>query len=369
MAKRPRPAEDNRPLQATGTDLRLAGDHFEVPPGGGSAAETGRLSLAEAVVLETFLDPVKPTQAVARAVRALQKPKASALAAVDTWFSPDQSWTFRLRIGGFSSIAPAHHNLLEASRRTQQILRAVGSLTPRMPARLPTSTAAVGRIVRQLREQGFLAPPPGSLDFGDLRRLRPLCPAFGMSRGKIVDRYYLDQFLAHIRPLVTGRVLEVGGNTANRERYAFHSAETYEAMELKPAPGVTHVGDVLNEATFAPAQFDSILLFNVLEHVPAPAVAVANAQYWLKPGGRLFVVVPGAQRAHRFPSDYWRFQPDGFALLLQDFAERELKLYGNPLTAVASLLGATCEDLTPAELDARHPDYVVACCAVARKGT
>jgi hypothetical protein len=35
----------------------------------------------------------------------------------------------------------------------------------------------------------------------------------------------------------------------------------------------------------------------------------------------------------------------------------EVQWYGNPLAAVAFLMGLAAEELKPSEMDARHPDY------------
>lgn len=51
---------------------------------------------------------------------------------------------------------------------------------------------------------------------------------------------------------------------------------------------------------YAPdAPFDEVLATYVLEHVDDPAVVVRRAASWLKPGGRLHVVVPSALSLHR----------------------------------------------------------------------
>jgi hypothetical protein len=47
------------------------------------------------------------------------------------------------------------------------------------------------------------------VDCGDLRRLTPLSRCFGFDRGKPVDRYYIENFLASRAGDVRGRVLEI----------------------------------------------------------------------------------------------------------------------------------------------------------------
>ena len=49
-----------------------------------------------------------------------------------------------------------------------------------------------------------------TVDFGDLRRLTPLCSEFARTRGLPVDRFYIAEFLARNSADIRGRVLEIG---------------------------------------------------------------------------------------------------------------------------------------------------------------
>ncbi len=64
-----------------------------------------------------------------------------------------------------------------------------------------------------------LAGPPlvGSVKFGSLRRVRPISPHFGLSRGRPIDRYYIENFLADHSEDVHGRVLEIGWDKYTQE--------------------------------------------------------------------------------------------------------------------------------------------------------
>src|SRR5688572_7108759 len=70
---------------------------------------------------------------------------------------------------------------------------------------------AVQRLLRRP-----VAPPPGQVRFGDLRRTTPTASDFGFARGGPVDRYYIESFLNKPRARIGGRVLEVGDDTYTR---------------------------------------------------------------------------------------------------------------------------------------------------------
>src|SRR2546429_1329851 len=51
---------------------------------------------------------------------------------------------------------------------------------------------------------------PISVRMGDLRRTTPIDTEWGMERGSVIDRYYIDTFLAERSAVIRGHVLEVG---------------------------------------------------------------------------------------------------------------------------------------------------------------
>ena len=186
-------------------------------------------------------------------------------------------------------------------------------------------------------------------------------------RGAPVDRYYLQQFVRSIRPIVRGRCLEIGGSLKNNWFYRF-DVDEFRTLELKQSKVADDlVGDAADPGVFDPASWDSILAFHVLEHCPNPFAVVSNMCAWLKPDGHACIVVPCAQRVHNYPGDYWRFMPDGLRVLFRDFSEVNVSTYGNPLTVVSSYLGLSHTELVAEDRDAVHPDYPVLACVVARK--
>ena len=223
------------------------------------------------------------------------------------------------------------------------------------------------KSLEYLETLGLLSPKINTIDWGDLKRRFPLCNLFGFTRGIPIDRYYLDKFISEIRPQVTGTVLEVGGLLQNRELYQFSQATEYHTLDIAANPGVTQIGDVHDLAMFKPNSLDAVVIFNVLEHCHNPWIVVKNIYIWLKEGGKCFCMVPSAQRLHDFPGDYWRPLPDGMQQLFQDFRQRKLYVYGNPMTVIASFMGISAQELSHEELNDFHPDYPVTTCMVARK--
>ncbi|MFE9450257.1 class I SAM-dependent methyltransferase [Streptomyces sp. NPDC006739] len=255
-------------------------------------------------------------------------------------------------------------DLTAQSCSTRQVLRALGM--QRNLSHDP-ETPNFRELFTELQERGFLVPPIGGIDWGQLRRLIPICPAFGMSRGTPIDRYYLDQFIAEIRDSVQGDVVEIGGLDSNKDAYGFTRASEYRGLDIRAAPGVALVGDVADLGIIPAGSLDTILAFNVLEHTARPWQVVDNMWQWLRPGGTACCMVPSAQRLHSAPEDYWRPLPTALREMFSAWSEQTVHQYGNPLSVIASLMGIAAEELDALELSTYHPDYPVATCIVARK--
>jgi SAM-dependent methyltransferase len=222
-------------------------------------------------------------------------------------------------------------------------------------------------IVEKLETIGLLSPATGSIDWGDLKKSVPICQAFGLTRGTPVDRYYLSKFIAEVKHEIVGDILEIGGTPKDKDFYAVNPGTSYKILNIEAGLGVDIVGDVHDVSLIEPASFDSVIIFNVLEHCYAPWIAVENILTWLKPGGKCFAMVPSAIRVHATPSDYWRPLPDAFAYIFRNYRQQQLYVYGNPTSAIASYHGIAVEELTTSELDDFHPDFPVATCIVAKK--
>jgi SAM-dependent methyltransferase len=97
---------------------------------------------------------------------------------------------------------------------------------------------------------------------------------------------------------------------------------------------------------------DVVLATETLEHVPEPAVFLAEARRVLRPGGRIVLTVPFAARWHYVPHDYWRFTPSSLRNLLEaaQFGDVVVNARGNEVTvACYKLMALILPALFPAE--------------------
>jgi len=231
------------------------------------------------------------------------------------------------------------------------------------------------RAYVRLRRRLLGIPPPGSVDFGDLRRLEPVSRHFGTDRGLPIDRHYIEQFLARNALDVHGRVLEIGENTYT-VRYGGGRVTRSDILHVADGnPRATIVADLADAPRIPDASFDCVILTQTLHFIYDARAAVRTLHRILKPGGVLLLTVPGispvptgTQWGYTW---HWAFTGLSIERMLGEVFGREKVLVdvtGNVLVATAFLQGLAAEELAADELDALDPDYPLIITARARKG-
>jgi len=118
---------------------------------------------------------------------------------------------------------------------------------------------------------------------------------------------------------VRGPVLEIGsrdhqGGAGNARATCQGAGLEWEGTDIQAGPGVDFTLDILDGDAVAAInrQWPTVLLFNLLEHVYEPALALRHAVSLVEPGGAAVVVGPSVWQLHDYPRDYWRPLPDFF---------------------------------------------------------
>ena len=225
------------------------------------------------------------------------------------------------------------------------------------------------RVRRTLREQHLTVwPPVGRVRFGSLRRTAPISREFGYDRGLPIDRHYIERFLAEHARDVRGVALEFQDDAYLR-RFGGDEVTAVDVLNVEPDyPGTTIAADIAVADGLPTDRFDCIVCTQVLQLVYDLYGAVRNLRSMLRPGGVLLATVPTITRITREPGaweDHWRMTSASARRLFGDVFgpdSVDVQWFGNPLAAIAFLMGLAAEDLKGRELEVRQPEYELVVC-------
>jgi hypothetical protein len=125
-----------------------------------------------------------------------------------------------------------------------------------------TSKSTRRRIIRYTRW-----PPVGWVQFGSLRRLKPIGKFWGAERGQPIDRYYIENFLAKQKGDISGRVLEIGDNTYTI-KFGGDQVDQSEILHVaQQRQSVTIIGDLTRADQIPTDSFDCIILTQTLQTI------------------------------------------------------------------------------------------------------
>jgi hypothetical protein len=192
----------------------------------------------------------------------------------------------------------------------------------------------------------------------------PVSRTFGFERGKPVDRWYIERFLAEHSADVRGRVLEVAESTYT----GWYGGEDVTASDVLYAaegnPDATVVGDLTTGAGIPEAAYDCFICTQTLQVIYDIRAAVAGTRRLLAPGGVLLATLPGISQISREDNrdwgDWWRFTARSAQRLFADVYGKEhvqVRQHGNVHAAAAFLYGLAAEDLDLSALEVTDPDF------------
>lgn len=154
-------------------------------------------------------------------------------------------------------------------------------------------------------------------------------PDRGTVRGAITRE------LLKYRDLMKPLILETGACRPDaawwrdlRSQLEFEEHE-WVGTDIEDGVGVDIVADLCaGWCELEPVEYNTVICAETLEHVREPLAALRSLHYTLENGGRIFVTMPFAFPIHNFPSDYWRFTPDGLYRMLDEVGFTDIETYG-----------------------------------------
>lgn len=239
------------------------------------------------------------------------------------------------------------------------------------------SPAARDWVVCQQRKHGLHWPRVGSVRFGDLYRITPISPIFGIDRGLPVERYYIERFLDGHRSDIRGHCLEMGDATYV-QKFGDDRVTRSDVLHVVPGnPKATIVADLSCADQLPSDTFDCIIFTQTMQMIYDIRSALRHVHRILKPGGVLLATSHGmskiGRRAGRDPwGEYWHITTQAAERLFAETfpgARIDVGSYGNVLTAVCALHGVVSEEISARDLSHRDPDFEVIVTIRAQKAT
>lgn len=151
-------------------------------------------------------------------------------------------------------------------------------------------------------------------------------------RGKDLYRIFLNKECT--RFTIKGKTLDVGSGIKTASYHRFLKREKDSIVECLDLGFENSDGKKINlEKDLLPLQpesVDTVLMFNVLEHLYNYQLILSETQRVLKNGGQLVGAVPFLVAYHPDPHDYWRYTKEALEKILTGagFTYFEIKTFG-----------------------------------------
>lgn len=129
------------------------------------------------------------------------------------------------------------------------------------------------------------------------------------------------------------RTLSVGAGVLRLRGHVTH-------LDYEPYGHLDVVGDA-HHLPFREGVFDAVVCESLLEHVVEPTRVIAEMRRVLKPGGKIYLMVPFLFGFHAAPNDFYRFTHRGLEHRMQGFATDAIIVSGGPASALTGVLVET----------------------------
>lgn len=129
-----------------------------------------------------------------------------------------------------------------------------------------------------------------------------------------------DSFLRHLH-LIKGHVIDLGCGTSQYKDEILEKADSYLGVDWENCQhnrdNIDLYADLSKRLELDDNSADTVVSFQVLEHLPEPSIFLSECFRILKPDGYLILTVPFMWHVHEPPYDFYRFTRFGLEYLLK----------------------------------------------------
>lgn len=130
-----------------------------------------------------------------------------------------------------------------------------------------------------------------------------------------------------------GRVIDLGCGVAPYKEDILKVADEYIGVDWQNTfhgkNNIDVFANLSEQLPFNNNYADTVVSFQVMEHLPEPAFFLSECYRILKPQGRLFITVPFMWYVHEAPYDYFRYTRYGLEYLLKKTGFVDIKIQEN----------------------------------------
>ncbi|WP_404422672.1 methyltransferase domain-containing protein [Nibricoccus sp. IMCC34717] len=215
---------------------------------------------------------------------------------------------------------------------------------PQFGADAEAKQQKLARIRPLLRDDMAFIEAPYAFDFLD----EALAAEFSITETDAISSHGYDPLaLDLITGVRDGLVLDCGAGCRS------DTQPNVVNFEIAPYPSTDVIG-VGEKLPFVDNAFDGVITLNVLEHVKDPFRCAAEILRVLKPGGRVYAVVPFLQPYHAYPHHYYNMTHQGLANVFGPglkIEAQEAPLSGHPIFTLEWFLKRYAAGLPAAEAE------------------
>lgn len=132
------------------------------------------------------------------------------------------------------------------------------------------------------------------------------------------------------RDFIRGRVLDMGCGTCPYKEDILQTASSYTGIDWEnschTSKNVDLFADLNEKLPFGDETAETVVAFQVLEHLKEPASFIAECYRILGNGGTILVTVPFMWRLHEQPYDYYRFTEYGLRFIFEKSGFKDIEI-------------------------------------------
>ena len=133
--------------------------------------------------------------------------------------------------------------------------------------------------------------------------------------------------------LMNGIVIDLGCGSSPYKNIILKTADKYIGIDWKNTfhdhTKVDVIANLCEPLPFDDNCADTLVSFQVMEHLPEPVLFLSEAFRILKPGGTIIITVPFMWHVHEAPYDYYRYTRYGLKYLFNKAGFIDIKIEEN----------------------------------------